>query len=155
MKCCTYMEAVKASFIGQYSHVVMGDALKTMRISGIVGACTKCHTDDYRGRTHNYRYMLCHGEGCQLRVYNVPWFHCSVVLFCGHPFIPMSYSEQSQCLRMYGTDPNDPTSIVKFEFHNMDKHISELLLVVTLPFVVGVKEGLLQIDTTPMEGQPL
>jgi hypothetical protein len=78
----TYMEAVKAAYLAQYAHVTMGEALKMMRISGIVGARTKCHTDAYRSRTHNY--MLCHGEGYQLRVYQSPWFHCSVVLFRGH-----------------------------------------------------------------------
>jgi hypothetical protein len=149
--CRTYMEAVKAAFLAQYSHVIMGEALKTMRISGIVGARTKCHTDAYRGRTHNY--MLCHGEGCQLRVYQSPWFHCSVVLFRGHHFIPMSYSEQSQCLRMYGADPEDPAAVVKYEFRNMDKHLSALICVGTLPYVVvGVIGGLLQIDTTPANG---
>jgi hypothetical protein len=39
------MEVVKAAFLAQYAHVIMGEELKTMRISGIVGARTKCHTE--------------------------------------------------------------------------------------------------------------
>jgi hypothetical protein len=54
---------------------------------------------------------------------------------------------------MYGADPKDPAAVVKFEFRNMDKHLSELICVGTLPYVVvGVIGGLLQIDTTPTNG---
>jgi hypothetical protein len=142
------MGAVKQSFLAQYPHVVGGNALETMRICPIAGARTLCHTDADRGNTKNY--MLCQGDGCGLRVYNFPEFHCCVVTLNGIPYIPIGYSERNQSLRMYRSNPNDQRKAQKLEFKGMSKYLTELHPVGRLPFVVvGIKGGLLQIDDSP------
>jgi hypothetical protein len=147
--CHAYIAAVKTSFLASFPTRVMGDALGTLRVSAIVGAHTLCHTDSFRGRTDNY--LLCHGTGCKLRVYNFPHFHCCVVSLKGHLFIPMGYSERKQSLRMYGIDPTDSSKAAKFEFLNVDKYLRDLHPIGRLPFVVvGIKQGLLQIDNSPV-----
>jgi hypothetical protein len=123
-------------------------SLSTLRVSAIVGAQTLYHTDSFCGRTDNY--LLCHGTGCKLRVYNFPHFHCCVVSLKGHLFIPMGYSERNQSLRMYSIDPSDDSKVMKFEFLYVDKFLCNLHPVGRLPFVVvGIKDGALPIDNSP------
>jgi hypothetical protein len=144
-----YIREVSDS-IRLYDPTLQPKTLGTIRVVAICGAMTKSHTDAFGGLTSNY--VQFHGTGAGLKVYKFPQFRCSVVLFQGRPYIPMSFSERSG-LKMYGVkDDIDSTppfvdrkkKATKYQF--TASTIDSLQPYGTLKYVVaGIKQGKLQI----------
>jgi hypothetical protein len=103
----SYLEAVKSSL--EISCVVprpVHPFLDTLRVNLLRGANTKWHCDAFKGVTNNY--LLVDDDGHSgpdpgfLTLDMSISFRCSVVIYRGSYFIPVSYSESSKTLRMVG-----------------------------------------------------
>jgi hypothetical protein len=148
-----FLKAAQQSVSYAYPGTIIGDCLKTMRATCIVGARTGCHTDTFGGPTPN-RYLP-HGDNCDLLVFKDIDFRCSLVRYKGHNFIPLSY-DTSSGLQLVGVHPEKPSSCRLFEIVGIGEDLKELTTVGMLDFIVlGVKEGKLQCCPFPEPGAPI